>query len=131
MFRSLHEREGMFVLPNAWSVGSAYIFEKEGFEAVATSSAGIAYDSACPDGEDIRFGDLLYLVGKMAARLGIPLSVDFERGWRFRAIRWKQPLSGAMLSEKRGRIVFLFRARWTGIRLKIWLTESARLSISF
>lgn len=81
MFRSLHEREGMFVLPNAWSVGSAYIFEKEGFEAVATSSAGIAYDSACPDGEDIRFGDLLYLVGKMAARLGIPLSVDFERGY--------------------------------------------------
>lgn len=80
-FKSLHQKGNMFVIPNAWSVGSAYIFEKEGFEAVATSSAGIAYNLGYPDGEDISFEDLLYVVEKMTSRLNIPVSVDFERGY--------------------------------------------------
>lgn len=80
-FKSLHEKDNMFVIPNAWSVGSAYIFEKEGFQAVATSSAGIAYNLGYPDGEDISFDDLLYVVEKMTSRLNIPVSVDFERGY--------------------------------------------------
>lgn len=80
-FKSLHQKCNMFVIPNAWSVGSAYIFEKEGFEAVATSSAGIAYNLGYPDGEDISFEDLLYVVEKITSRLNIPVSVDFERGY--------------------------------------------------
>lgn len=80
-FKSLHAQDNMFVIPNAWSIGSAYIFEKEGFKAVATSSAGIAYNLGYPDGEDISFDDLLYVVEKMTSRLNIPVSVDFERGY--------------------------------------------------
>lgn len=80
-FKSLHQQDKMFIIPNAWSVGSAYVYEKEGFQAVATSSAGIAYNLGYPDGEDISFDDLVYVVEKMTSRLHIPVSVDFERGY--------------------------------------------------
>lgn len=78
---SMHKGKQMFVIPNAWDVGNAYIFEKTGFSAVATSSAGIAYDLGYPDGETITFEDLLYVVKKIADRISVPLSVDFERGY--------------------------------------------------
>ena len=42
-FRALHERLGAFVIPNPWDVGSAKLLEREGFEALATSSAGCAF----------------------------------------------------------------------------------------
>ncbi len=81
IFSGMHKGNKMFVLPNVWNVGSAYVFEKQGFKAVATSSAGIAYDLGYPDGEDISFDDLLWIVEKIANRVDIPLSVDFERGY--------------------------------------------------
>ncbi len=81
LFKALHKQKEMFVLPNAWSIGSALAFQKQGFAAVATSSAGMAYDLGCSDGENMAFGDLLGIVEKMANRLDIPLSVDFERGY--------------------------------------------------
>ncbi|MFR3686939.1 MAG: isocitrate lyase/phosphoenolpyruvate mutase family protein, partial [Enterococcus sp.] len=80
-FSAMHKTEKMFVLPNVWNVGSAYVFEKQGFKAVATSSAGIAYDLGYPDGEDIPFEELLEVVKRITARISIPLSVDFDRGY--------------------------------------------------
>ena len=80
-FQDMHQNAGMFVLPNAWDAGSARIFEKQGFKAVATSSAGIAYSLGFPDGEDISFNDLLCCVRQIIRRIEIPLSVDFERGY--------------------------------------------------
>ena len=81
IFSNMHKEGKMFVLPNAWDAGSAVVFERAGFAAVATSSAGIAYALGCPDGETITFGELLYVVERMAHRIGIPLSVDVERGY--------------------------------------------------
>lgn len=80
-FQDMHRNAGMFVLPNVWDAGSARVFEKQGFGAVATSSAGVAYSLGFPDGEDITFDDLLACVGRIVRRIGIPLSVDFERGY--------------------------------------------------
>lgn len=80
-FSNMHKERKMFVLPNAWDAGSAVVFERAGFAAVATSSAGIAYSLGCPDGETITFDELLYVVERMAQRTGIPLSVDVERGY--------------------------------------------------
>lgn len=81
IFQNLHKQNKMFILPGAWSIGSAYIFEKQGFNAVGTSSAGIAYNLGYSDGEEISFEDYVWIVGKIANRLSIPLSVDFERGY--------------------------------------------------
>jgi len=81
VFMNMHKENKMFILPNAWSTGSAYVFEKQGFKAVGTSSAGIAHDLGFPDGEYISFDDLLWVVEKIAKRVDVPLSVDFERGY--------------------------------------------------
>lgn len=63
-FQQLHRQEGMFVIPNSWDAGSAYIYEKEGFPCVATSSAGVASALGYPDGEDITLDDLIDCVTK-------------------------------------------------------------------
>ena len=47
-FVELH-KEGCFLLPNAWDVGSARILESAGFPAVATTSAGVAFSLGRPD----------------------------------------------------------------------------------
>lgn len=80
-FSRMHINGGMFVLPNVWDAGSAFVFEKQGFKAVATSSAGVAYALGYPDGEDITLDDLALCVEQIARRIDIPLSVDFERGY--------------------------------------------------
>lgn len=81
VFQTMHKENNFFLLPNIWDVGSAAVFEKEGYEALATSSAGVAYALGYPDGEDIIVDDLIYLVSKITKRINIPLSVDFERGY--------------------------------------------------
>ncbi|MGN0070729.1 MAG: isocitrate lyase/phosphoenolpyruvate mutase family protein [Atopobiaceae bacterium] len=80
-FQQMHRSEGMFVIPNSWDAGSAYIYEKEGFECVATSSAGVAYALGYPDGEDITLDDLVQVVSNTVRRVDIPVSADFERGY--------------------------------------------------
>ena len=80
-FLRMHQTEGMFVIPNAWDAASAYIYEKAGFAAVATTSAGIAYALGYPDGEQVSLEDLLFVVKKITGRVQIPVSVDFERGY--------------------------------------------------
>ncbi|RVK22100.1 isocitrate lyase/phosphoenolpyruvate mutase family protein, partial [Sinorhizobium medicae] len=42
-FRALHDRQGAFVIPNPWDAGSARILAALGFEALATTSAGLAF----------------------------------------------------------------------------------------
>ena len=80
-FAQLHQDKQMLVLPNVWSAGSALVFEKQGFNAVATTSAGIAYSLGYPDGEGIQFEDLCTVVKQITKRICISLSVDFECGY--------------------------------------------------
>lgn len=81
LFNKLHRSNEMLVIPNAWSAGSALVFEKQGFKAIATTSAGIAYSLGYPDGEDISLDELCLVVKQITKRISIPLSVDFERGY--------------------------------------------------
>ena len=48
-FRALHERPGIFVMPNPWNAGTARILTALGFEALATTSAGYAFSVGRPD----------------------------------------------------------------------------------
>src|SRR4051812_37349368 len=41
-FRALHERPGAFIIPNPWEAGSAKLLAAMGFEALATTSLGVA-----------------------------------------------------------------------------------------
>lgn len=80
-FRVLHRREKLLVLPNAWDVPSARIFEEAGFPAVATSSATLAASVGYTDGEKIPKDELFSIVRKIAGALAVPLSVDIEGGY--------------------------------------------------
>ena len=42
LFRALHERPGAFVIPNPWDAGTAKMLAAIGFEALATTSLGLA-----------------------------------------------------------------------------------------
>lgn len=78
-FKNLHNN--FFVLPNVWDAGSALIFEKQGFKALATTSAGIAFSLGYPDGENISIDDLVRVVKQITIRTSLPLSVDMELGY--------------------------------------------------
>jgi len=80
-FRSLHLSNHVLILPNAWDVPSARVFEDAGFPAAATSSAALAVSLGYPDGETIGKEEFFATVKKIANRLTIPLSVDIESGF--------------------------------------------------
>jgi 2-methylisocitrate lyase-like PEP mutase family enzyme len=80
-FRSLHDRKKVLVLPNAWDVPSARVFEDTGFPAVATSSAGMMVSLGYPDGEEIPKEELVSAVRRIATVLSVPLTVDIVGGF--------------------------------------------------
>src|SRR6185437_5928451 len=41
-FRALHARSGAFIIPNPWDAGTARLLAAWGFEALATTSLGVA-----------------------------------------------------------------------------------------
>src|SRR5256885_9510627 len=75
-FRGLHHGKRILILPNAWDVPSARVFENEGFPAVATSSAGLAVSLGYPDGEVIGRDEFVSAVERIARVLAVPLLVD-------------------------------------------------------
>lgn len=79
-FRALHEREGAFVIPNPWDVGSARILVHLGFEALATTSAGFAFSTGRRDNTIAR-RDMLGHVACIAAATDLPVSADLENGY--------------------------------------------------
>ncbi len=80
-FRGLHHGKRILILPNAWDVPSARVFENEGFPAVATSSAGLMVSLGYPDGEVMRRDEFVSAVKRIARVLSVPLSVDIVAGF--------------------------------------------------
>lgn len=97
-FAAMHREKGMFILPNAWDVGSAVVYEKESFPAVATSSAGTAYGLGQSDCQQIDFEDLVWLVSRICRRVSIPVTVDFERGYAEEPAQIKENARRLLLS---------------------------------
>jgi len=80
-FRRMHDRSRILVLPNAWDVASAKIFEAAGFRAIATTSSGVANSLGYPDGEAVSRDEMLALIARIARALTVPLSADIESGY--------------------------------------------------
>ena len=81
-FKALHERAGVFVMPNPWDGVSALLCKEAGFEALGTSSAAIAWSLGRQDGthavsreEHLRNA---VLIGKLT---GLPVNGDTEDGF--------------------------------------------------
>jgi 2-methylisocitrate lyase-like PEP mutase family enzyme len=79
--RELHRGPRILVLPNAWDVASARIFEEAGAQAVATTSAGIANALGYPDGEAIPADEMLWMVERIAGAVAVPVTADLESGY--------------------------------------------------
>ena len=79
-FRQLHRGPGILILPNAWDVASARVFEEAGFPALATTSAGIAFSLGYPDGQKIPREEMLARIGRIARAVRVPLTADVESG---------------------------------------------------
>jgi len=82
IFRALHEREGIFVAPNPWDAGSAKMLAALGFEALATTSAGLAFSLGKPDGQGrLTQSETIKNVADIAAAVTLPVSADLENGY--------------------------------------------------
>ncbi len=80
MFRTLHEQEGAFIIPNPWDIGSARILAALGFKALATTSAGMAFTLGVTDGHVSREDTLAHCRALVAAT-DLPVSADLEKGF--------------------------------------------------
>ena len=82
-FRDMHtdRTDGPLVLANAWDAASAIVYGAVGFDAVGTSSAGIAASLGYPDGERLARDEMLAVVERVAESVPLPVSADIEAGY--------------------------------------------------
>jgi 2-methylisocitrate lyase-like PEP mutase family enzyme len=81
-FKALHARDGAFVIPNPWDAGSAKLLASLGFEALATTSAGLAFSLGRPDAEGaLSLDDTLDNAGEIVDATALPVAADLENGF--------------------------------------------------
>lgn len=79
-FRALHEREGAFLIPNPYDVGTARLLAHLGFEALATTSAGFAFSVGKRDNSAGRDAVMEH-ARAIASATDLPVSADLENGF--------------------------------------------------
>ena len=82
VFLALHARPGAFVIPNPWNAGTARILTALGFEALATTSAGYAFDAGRLDSSaGLTRDGVLENAKAIADATHLPVSADLEDGF--------------------------------------------------
>lgn len=81
-FQDLHLDGDTFIMANAWNAGSSILLEESGFEAIGTTSAGIAFSHGLPDSEGaVSFKLAIEETRKIAKAVNVPVSMDAENGY--------------------------------------------------
>ncbi|HEY2473311.1 MAG TPA: isocitrate lyase/phosphoenolpyruvate mutase family protein [Candidatus Cybelea sp.] len=81
-FRALHERPRAFVMPNAWDGASAALLARAGFEALGSTSLGLAFSLGRQDGLHAVSRDEAIAHAALLARVsGLPVNGDLEDGF--------------------------------------------------
>src|SRR5215831_6092539 len=81
-FRTLHERPGIFAMPNPWDAGTAKLFASLGFEALATTSFGLANALGRVDGTlAVSREELIANCREIAGATDLPVNADLENGY--------------------------------------------------
>src|SRR3954454_23206307 len=78
-FEELH-KGATFIIPNPWDAGSARVLEALGFEALATTSSGLAFTFGRPDGT-VQEDEVGEHVRRLTEATELPVSVDLENGY--------------------------------------------------
>ena len=79
-FLALHQRGNPLLQPNAWDAGSARLLVSLGFEAIATTSSGLAASLGRLDGSVTR-DEALAHGAALAAAVEVPVAADTENGF--------------------------------------------------
>jgi 2-methylisocitrate lyase-like PEP mutase family enzyme len=74
-FRELHERPGVFIIPNPWDVGTARVLAGLGFEALATTSSGFAFSLGKKD-HGATLEEAIAHSRDICAAVDLPVSAD-------------------------------------------------------
>jgi 2-methylisocitrate lyase-like PEP mutase family enzyme len=78
-FRALHERDGAFIIPNPWDAGTARLLTVVGFEALATTSLGLANTLGRADGAGaVSRAEVLANCAEITGATHLPVSADLE-----------------------------------------------------
>jgi 2-methylisocitrate lyase-like PEP mutase family enzyme len=80
MFADLHRPGDPLILPNAWDHASAAALAAAGFEAIGTTSLGVAAALGVPDGASAT-KEATYELAARLVHLPVPISVDAEHGF--------------------------------------------------
>ncbi len=81
-FRALHARAGAFVIPNPWDAGTAKLLASLGFEALATTSLGLANMLGRPDGAGaVTAREVLDNCRTISEATDLPVNADLENGY--------------------------------------------------
>src|SRR5438034_1214646 len=79
--RELVRAPEILVMPGAYDVLSALLFEQMGFKAIQGTSGGIAASLGYPDGEAMSREQFIEMSGHFAAAVSVPFNADGERGY--------------------------------------------------
>ncbi len=78
-FRALHDQPGTFVIPNPWDAGTARILTSLGFQALATTSAGLAWSLGGADSSGLVTREAALANARaICAATPLPVSADLE-----------------------------------------------------
>jgi 2-methylisocitrate lyase-like PEP mutase family enzyme len=82
VFRKLHERAGTFIIPNPWDAGTAKLLASLGFEALATTSLGLANSLGRVDGTNtVSREEVLENCRAICEATPLPVNADLENGY--------------------------------------------------
>jgi 2-methylisocitrate lyase-like PEP mutase family enzyme len=86
-FLDLHRADRGFVMPNAWDAGSAVILASEDFQAIGSTSAGVAFSLGKPDYNvrnaqvAVTRDEMLDAIRRIASSVSVPVNADMESGY--------------------------------------------------
>ena len=81
-FRALHQQPGAFVIPNPWDAGTCRMLTSLGFQALTTTSGGLALALGRRDGEAaVTRDETLANVRSIVEATHLPVAADLENGF--------------------------------------------------
>jgi 2-methylisocitrate lyase-like PEP mutase family enzyme len=81
LFRNRHRGPRLLLLPNAWDAMSASVFVAAGFDAIATTSGGVAWSLGYADGEQTPWDEVVAATARIVRAAGVPVTADIEAGY--------------------------------------------------
>jgi 2-methylisocitrate lyase-like PEP mutase family enzyme len=82
LFQALHQRQEVFVIANPWDAGTARMFVGLGFQALSTTSAGLAFALGQRDGTaSVSRAEALENARSIVDATTLPVAADLENGY--------------------------------------------------